>query len=306
MVERKNIRKGEGTMNIIKIYKTFPTQESCLEYLEQVRWKGQPTCPYCKSTNSTSAPKEQRHHCNNCNTSFSVTVGTIFHKTHLDFQKWFLAISLILNAKKGISARQLARDLEVNKNTAWYMAMRIRRAMNERWHRELLHGIIEMDETYIGGKPRKTNDKKLIKKNKRGRGTDKTPIVGIIERNGKVKADARLDRILTAKKMKALARANIDLKKSVVITDEFKSYLGFKKITNHKVIEHEKCFTNGDIHTNNMESFWALLKRGIMGQYHKVSKKHLNEYIDEFCYRHNNRNNGDLFKMTIKRALGVA
>ena len=132
-------------MNIISIYKRFPTQEDCLEYLKQVRWKGQPTCPYCQSKNSSPMPKEFRHHCNDCNTSYSVTVRTIFHKTHLDFQKWFLAISLILNAKKGISARQLALDLEVNKNTAWYMAMRIRKAMCERWHRELLLAIIEKE-----------------------------------------------------------------------------------------------------------------------------------------------------------------
>lgn len=293
-------------MNIIKIYKRFPTQEDCLEYLEQVRWQDNPTCPYCKSINSTPAPKEHRHHCNACNTSYSVTVGTIFHKTYLDFQKWFLAISLILNAKKGISARQLARDLDINKNTAWYMAMRIRKAMSERWHRELLQGIIEMDETYVGGKPRKGNNRKPLKKSKRGRGTDKTPVVGMIERGGKVKAGARIDRILTAKKMKALAKANIDVDTATVITDEFKSYAGFSSFVKHKTVDHTKCFAMGGVHTNSMESFWPLLQRGIMGQYHKVSVKHLNEYIDEFCYRHNNRGNGDVFSLTIKRALGAA
>lgn len=292
-------------MNIIQVYQQFPSQKSCVEYLEKVRWKDKVVCPYCKSDNSTPLPKEKRHHCNNCNTSYSITVGTIFHKTHLDFQKWFLAIALILNAKKGISARQLSRDLEVNKNTAWYMTMRIRKAMSERWQRELLQGIIEMDETYIGGKPRKGNNRRPIKKSKRGRGTDKTPVVGMIERDGKIRAGARLDKILSAKKMKALARQNIDLTASTIITDEFKSYLGFSKITNHRVVDHTKCFSCGNINTNSIESFWALLKRGIMGQYHKVSMKHLNKYIDEFCYRHNNRNNADVFNKTIQRALGV-
>ena len=146
-----------------------------IEYLEKLRWKDKPKCPYCKSDNATPMPKEKRHHCNNCNTSYSVTVGTIFHKTKLDFQKWFLAITLIINAKKGISARQLARNLKVNKNTAWYMGMRIRRAMIEQ--RELMNGFIEMDETYVGGKPGKGNSKKPITKNKRSRGTDKTPVV---------------------------------------------------------------------------------------------------------------------------------
>src|SRR5258708_975439 len=118
-------------MNIIEVFRKFPTEADCISYLEEIRWHGTPVCPYCKSKHVTSLPKEQRHHCNECNTTFSVTVGTIFHHTHAPLQKWFLAISLILNAKKGISARQLGRDLEVNKNTAWSMAMRIRNAMME-------------------------------------------------------------------------------------------------------------------------------------------------------------------------------
>ena len=136
--------------------------------------------------NYTSLKKELRHQCNNCNTSYSVTVGTIFHKTKLDLQKWFLAISMVLNAKKGISVRQLARDLDVNKNTAWYMLMRLRRAMLE--HSILLSGIIEADETYIGGKNvNRHKDKKI--QGGQGRNTKgKTPVFGILERDGKVKA----------------------------------------------------------------------------------------------------------------------
>jgi len=138
-------------MNIIQIYKKFPAEADCIAHLERVRWNGVPVCPYCKATRTTRIKSESRHHCNSCNTTFSVTVNTIFHHTHLDLQKWFLAISLILSAKKGISARQLGRDIEVNRNTAWYMGMRIRNAMLEQG--ELLRGVCEMDETYIGGKP---------------------------------------------------------------------------------------------------------------------------------------------------------
>ncbi len=132
-------------MNIIQVYKQFPTPDSCITHLEKVRWNGTPICPYCKAKSSTPAKNERRHHCNSCNTTFSVTVGTIFHKTKIDLQKWFVAISLVLNAKKGISARQLARDIEVNKDTAWSMGMRIRRAMKD--YGSLLEGIVEMDET---------------------------------------------------------------------------------------------------------------------------------------------------------------
>lgn len=294
-------------MNIIQVYQQFPTQDSCLAHLEKVRWEDKPICPYCKSNNSTILPKERRHHCNNCNTSYSVTVGTIFHKTHLDFQKWFLAVSLILNAKKGISARQLSRDLKINKNTAWFMAMRIRRAMSERYQRELLRGIVEMDETYVGGKPRNPNGKIFNKTehHKRRRGTDKIPVVGMIERGGDVTAGARLDKILKTKTMVALAKSNIDLKKATVITDEYKAYNKLGTMTNHQTVDHRFFYVHGMIHTNTIESFWALLKRGIYGQYHAVSKRHLNKYIDEFCYRHNNRKNVNVFDETIRRALGV-
>lgn len=139
-------------MDIIEIFELFPTQADCIAHLENVRWQGKPQCPYCKSTNTTPYPKGKRHHCNNCNTKFSVTVGTIFHHTHLPCQKWFLAVALVLNAKKGLSARQLARDLKVNKDTAWRMGMKIRDAMEEPAQKELLSGLVEMDEAYIGGK----------------------------------------------------------------------------------------------------------------------------------------------------------
>lgn len=144
-------------MNLIQVFEKYPTQDDCIGHLEKVRWNGTPLCPYCKSDRVSAMPAERRHHCNNCKTSFSVTVGTIFHHTHLPLQKWFLAVALVLNAKEGLSARQLGRALEVNKNTGWRMAMQIRKAMEQRDQRDLLTGMIEMDETYVGGKPRKGN-----------------------------------------------------------------------------------------------------------------------------------------------------
>lgn len=129
-------------MNIIQVHKRFPTQKDCIKHLENVRWKGTPQCPYCNATRVSKIPKEQRYRCNNCNTSFSVLVRTIFHKTKIELQKWFLAISLVLNARKGISVRQLAQDIEVNKNTAWLMLMRIRKAMIQQ--RQLLEGILNI------------------------------------------------------------------------------------------------------------------------------------------------------------------
>ena len=136
-------------MNIITVFERFPTQVDCIKHLENSRWGDQVTCPYCTSNNTR--PLQHRHRCYACKTSFSVTVGTIFHHTHMPLQKWFLAVTLMLNAKKGLSSLQLSRDLQVNKNTAWRIAMQIRKAMTQKEQRDLLTGIVEMDETYVGG-----------------------------------------------------------------------------------------------------------------------------------------------------------
>lgn len=289
-------------MNIVSIYETYPTEDSCIDHIESVRWKGKPKCPYCQSPNATPEKNKRRHHCNNCNTGFSVTVGTIFHHTHLPLQKWFLAISMILNAKKGISARQLARHINVNKDTAWRISMKIREAMSQKIQRELLTGLVEMDETYIGGKPRKGSGSGP---NKRGRGTKKTPVVGMVQRKGEVRASVAPKRSLKAKTLNSLVRRNIDIDNSTLITDEFKGYLGVKRIMDHRVVDHTVWYVDGDIHTNTIESFWALLKRGIVGQFHKVSLKHLPKYIDEFAYRYNRRESVTVFEETLARGLGV-
>ena len=166
-------------MNIVQIFNRFPTQESCITHLEHARWHEDVACPYCGSLNTVRRKDNRlRHRCYDCKTSFSVTVGTIFHHTHMPLQKWFLAIMLVLNAKKGISALQLSRDLEVNKNTAWRITMQIRKAMNQAEQRSLLTGVVEMDETYVGGKPRKgTKGDGQDGKHKPGRGTKKAPVV---------------------------------------------------------------------------------------------------------------------------------
>lgn len=287
-------------MNIIQIYKRFPTQESCIAHLENVRWNGKPKCPYCNSKRITKAVKGQRYHCNACNTSFSVTVKTIFHKTKIDFQKWFLTISLVLNARKGISARQLARDIEVNKNTAWLMLMRLRKAMHEQG--ELLEGIIEVDETYIGGKNRNKHwDDKT--KGGQGRSTkDKTPIFGVLKRGGEVRAQKV--RNVSARSLQTLIKENVQ-KGSHVMSDEWTAYTGLeKKNYQHSKVNHGKGnYVNGIAHTNTIESFWSLLKRGIIGQYHHVTEKHLNAYVDEFCFRYNKHGEKEIFEKLVLKAI---
>ena len=142
-------------MDIVTIFEQFPTQKSCIEYLEQARWRGVPKCPYCESRHC--APAQHRHRCYDCKTSFSVTVGTIFHHTHLPLQKWFLAVMVVLNAKTPPSALQLSRDLHVNKDTAWRITTQIRKAMTQSEQRDLLTRIIEIDETDAGSKRRRSD-----------------------------------------------------------------------------------------------------------------------------------------------------
>ena len=293
-------------MNIVQVFEQFPTQQDCIGHLEQARWQGHPFCPYCGSINT--APCQHRHRCYDCKTSFSVTVGTIFHKTRLPLQKWFLAITLILNAKKGLSALQLSRDLKVNKNTAWRIAMQIRKAMTQKGQRDLLTGVVEMDETYVGGKPRKgTKGDGPGGKHKPGRGTKKVPVVGAVERGGRVTAKAVAKDKLKGRNLRAFVCQRIDASQASLITDEYKGYLGMSKVIPHAVIKHARWYVDGNIHTNTIEGFWALLKRGMFGQFHSVSRKHLQRYVDEFCYRYNLRNADPVvaFENTINRGLGV-
>lgn len=288
-------------MNIIQVYKQFPTHTDCIKHLEKVRWNNEPVCPYCQSKNQSPLPKEQRYHCNNCKTTFSVTVQTIFHKTKVDLQKWFLAISLVLNAKKGLSARQLARDIEVTKDTAWYMLMRIRKTFAD--DSELLEGIIEVDETYIGGKNKnRHSDKKTEGGQGRG-GDDKTAVVGTLQRDGKVKAQKVKD--VSRKTLHGVVKQNVK-EGSTLMTDEWRSYNGLCLLYGHQIVSHAMGeYVNGACHTNTLEGFWSLLKRGVIGQYHYVTPKYLNRYIDEFCFRYNNRDNKEIFSQTILKAVSL-
>lgn len=289
-------------MNIVQIYRQFPTQESCIRHLEKARWGDTPVCAYCGSVNTNPLKGELRHHCNGCRKSFSVTVGTIFFDTRLPMQKWFLAISLILNAKKGISSRQLARDLELPVKTAWSLAHRIRKAMTD--DGTLLTGIVEMDETYIGGKPRPENRKDDDSDDApRGRGTRKTAVVGMVERRGKVKA--RKAGKLGFDDLSALVRGGVDLERSVLLTDEYRGYSGMSGLLPHKRINHSQRYADCLVHTNSIESFWAIVKRGIVGQFHKVSAKYLDAYLDEFAFRFNGRNEDGavMFDRTVGKLL---
>ena len=257
-------------MNLIQLFKKFPTQESCITYLEKTRWGKKAICPYCKSDKTCKHTKEgrQNQQCWNCKKSFSVTVGTIFHHTHIDLRYWFYVIALMLNAKKGISACQVARDLDMRRPTVWKMMHKIRKAM-ETEQKELLCGIVEMDECYVGGKPKKSSKDDDDFQNPRGRGTKKECVVGIVERDGSVVVENVDKNILTSEKLMQLVRKNVDCENSILMTDEYRGYSRMKQIVKHETINHSYEYSRQDndeysTHTNTIEGFWSLLKRGII------------------------------------------
>ena len=295
-------------MNLQTITKKFSSNQKCIAYLEKLKWGKKPVCHYCGSTKKhTKRSGTMIYHCNHCNKDFTVLMGTIFENTHLPLTKWFLIISLMLDAKKGIAAKQLMRNVEVGYQTAWFAAMKIRCAMINNCNS--LQHIVEMDETFVGGKPKKRYPKNdalpTISKvyNKRGRGTRKTPVVGIVERDGNIVL--KVIEKLTSKNLLAMLKENVKLDKSIVITDEFKSYKKFDDIVEHLTIDHsKKVYAKGSVHTNTMEGFFSILKNSIRGQYIAISKKYLPFYLVQAQYIYNNRNNtGNLFEDLLKNAV---
>lgn len=291
-------------MNILQVFEGFTTQEQAVEYLEQARWHGKPICPYCQSEavcrHVSGDRAGQRWQCQCCTRAFSVTVGTIFHGTHIPLKNWFLLLALMLNAKKSASACQIARDLGMRRPTVWSMMHRVRVAMaNDPNQFELLTGIVEADECYIGGKPRKFNRHDDDTPNKRGRGTDKTPIIGVVERNGRVIAQPANARQLSAKGLKKFINRFVDKTGTLLITDEFGGYNRVKEEMLHATINHAVEYSNGLIHTNTIEGFWSLVKRAWFGQHHFYSKKYMHLYISEACYKYNRRKVADAFDSTL-------
>ena len=293
-------------MNLIDVFERFPDQESCIEHLERVKWQGKPFCPHCGSMNikrkkGDGIGRVGRWNCHDCKASFKVTHGTVFHGTKISLQKWFLAISLILNAKKGISSYQLQRDLDLNQKTAWFILTRIRAEMANKVNSILLQGIIEADETYIGGKPRKPNKREDFEPSKRGRGTDKTPVIGAVARGGEVVAE--IAKGLTGRHILEFIRRIVNTKESELMTDEYHAYNVLGSELKHHVINHQVQFAEGDKHTNTIEGFWSLLKRAWYGSHHHYQTTYTPLYVAERCYLYNNRHRETIFWKFLKETV---
>ena len=293
-------------MNIIEVFQTFQTQEQAIEYLEDVRWRGRPCCPYCHSTkvyrHASTDRKRSRWQCSECTRAFAVTVGTIFHGTHIALRDWFILLALMLNAKKSISSCQAARDLGIRRQTVWTMMHRIRVAMaNDQEQAALLHGIIEADETYVGGKPRKGSGKPT----KRGRGTDKTPIVGVIERGGRVVARPAKPEQLNAAGLNKFIESHVEPEGTLLITDEYRGYARVQEKYLHETINHSFEYSRGIVHTNSIENFWSLIKRAWFGTHHHYSEKYMALYVAEACYKFNQRFGSPDFNSTVELAVAA-
>jgi len=280
------------------------TEDEARAILENIRWPNGPVCPHCESQDVTrlAAKSETARdgliQCNGCRGQFTVTVGTVMHRSHITLRQWVQAFHSMCSHKKGVSALQLQRNLGLKSyKSAWHLSHRVRFAMREDPLASLLTGTVEVDETYVGGKGR----------GKRGRGAErKTPVVALVERDGRLRAHP-VERV-SAQELKGAIREAVD-RDARIMTDEFPSYqgIGAEFAGGHETVQHaEGKYVHGDAHTNTAESFFALFKRGVHGTFHHISKRHLHRYCDEFGFRwdHRKGTDGERTVAAIKRADG--
>jgi transposase-like protein len=290
-------------MTIIELCNTFSNDDLCRELLERLRWPDKPECPRCKEPVVRLVNTPKILYCKDCDYQFTVTANSIFHDSHLPLIKWFTAVYLMCESRKGMSANQLRRMLwgpnKGSYKTAWYLCHRIRAAMATA-ETTMLYGTVEMDETYVGGvqhghqhKPGHPECKKQI-------------VIGLRQRGG----ETRFFHAEDAKSgtLAQYIKDNISEDVDVIVTDEFNAYPPAMKATGHterhKTIKHKaKVYVDGDIHTNTVESAFSLLKRGIIGTWHKISAKHLAAYLEEMTFRFNRRNSNTLFLDTLRHMI---
>jgi len=272
--------------SILDLIKAFPDEQTCINHLEELRWNGNVVSPFDPASKVYKCAGN-KYKCKNTGKYFNVRTATLFDNTKIDLQRWFLAIYIATSHKKGISSLQLGRDIDVTQKTAWFMLQRIRACFGLDNTGELCNEV-EIDETYVGGKNKNRHESKKVEFSQGRSHKDKSPVLGMIERSGKLVAKKIEDvksETMTPEIVKIVKES------ATLYTDEWLGYKGVSKIYDHSVVKHnEGEYVNGRIHTNTIEGFWSLLKRGIFGIYHSTSKKHLQKYVDEFVFRYNSRN----------------
>ena len=287
----KNKIKQE--INLISLVDKYHDEDDCRAYLEELRFPDGVVCPHCKSKSISRVETYHIFECRSCGYQFSVITGTIFMDTHLPLWKWFTAIYLMIESKKGISANQMKRTLGISYKTAWYLCHRIRNAMSN-GASSLLKGIVEVDETWVGGKTEGMGH---------GYKGNKDLAVGAVQRDGDITLES-IEHADTDTLLKFI-HENTTPEIEAIFTDELPAYKALEKQgIKHETVNHSADeWVRGDVHTNSVENVWSLLKRSIMGSYHQVSKKHLDAYLDELEWRFNNRENPYLFRDTLLKLI---
>ncbi|MFC2041381.1 IS1595 family transposase [Chloroflexota bacterium] len=280
-------------INLVTLVERYGNEDKCRAYLEELRFPNGVACPRCGSMSISRVQKPRVFDCNSCRYQFSVTAGTIFHDSHLPLWKWFLTAYMMSEAKKGVSANQIKRTIGVSYKTAWYLCHRIRNAMTEH-NPEPLNGIVEVDETFIGGKRTDVGH---------GYKGNKTAVVGAVERGGSLRMQ-----VVSARDRKTLhdfINKTTSPDTEAIYTDDWPPYRGIADHdTRHETVNHSaEEWVRGDVHTNTVENVWSLFKRSVVGSYHKLSTKHLDAYLDELEWRFNNRNNPYLFRDTLMKLI---
>ena len=286
---KKNILPTPNDLTLDEINTRFSTDEAARVYWESIQWPKGAVCPHCKNSNKKRIWKIEQndkkkiraglHHCAECNKQFTSTIGTIFEDSKIPLRKWLIAWYLVSASKKGISSLQLQRILALGSyRTALFMTHRIRHALKDP-NVKKLSGIIEADETYVGGKTR-------------GRGRhfmgNKVPVVSLVERGGRVRSQVM--RHVTGKNLKEVLKSNVE-PSATIMTDDFPAYRkATKDFASHQAVNHSaREYVRGLAHTNSVEGFFSLLKRGVVGTFHHISEQHLPLYLAEFDHRHNTR-----------------
>jgi transposase-like protein len=285
----------EQEFDLVELIEQFGSEDKCHEYLEGLRWPDGVECPRCQSKKISRIVKRRQFDCDSCRYQFSVKSGTVFHDSKLPLWKWFLAVYLMIESKKGISANQLKRTLGVSYKTAWYLCHRIRAAMVDE-SGDMLHGIVEADETYVGGKTGGYRDKAEAARHRRD---NKTVVLGAVERGGRVRLRVAPD--ASSASVKGFLKDVVHDDAEAIYTDSHRSYRGIADHnTRHEYVDHSRDeWVRGQVHTNTVESVWSLFDRSVIGAYHKLSVKHLPAYLDEAAFRWNNKDNPFMFRDTI-------
>ncbi len=290
----------DGPKTLLQAVQYFKDEDTCIRYLASKRWAdGKVVCPTCGSDKVHFLTQQKRYQCSNRHPKrqFSIKVGTIMEDSPIGLDKWLPVMWLIANCRNGISSWEIHRDLGVTQKTAWFMLHRVRLAMQDDRKGGKLSGEVEVDETFIGGKARNMHKAKKAKKfgGKSGGAVGKIGVQGLLQRDGKIVArvieDTRYGSVVPN------IEQNVE-KGAHVYTDELKSYFQLQSDYQHDVINHAEAYVNGQIHTNGLENFWSLLKRGLGGTYVTVEPFHLFRYVDEQAFRYNHRKNPDGSPMT--------